>query len=866
VRKILYIVGVALVVTACGTPLQQGWYNFTAYYNTFFNAKQAYQEGLSLNERQQPALNPHEPIRVHRSPTRGGHEEFEVAIEKGASILRNHERSDYVPDAIDLIGKSYFYRMEYFSALEKFQELYQLTEGTDRQMAVVWEGRTYLEMELYDEGIRFVESELDYLTDWDRETQAEAYVVLAQLYGGLEDWEQVIDLLRDAAMRLSSDQMKVRSLFLLGQALEYTGNLYQSLAAYRLASETHSGYDLEFNSKRKVAELSRKTGDYDGAVRGYRMLERDDKFREYHTEMAFEVARTYQLSGYPDMAVSQYNRILGNRLEQPDNVVRSKVYFSLGEIFRDYKDDFGMAAAYFDSAASGGADLSLYFEDQNAREMARAFSDYARLKNEISKRDSLLHLASLSPAELEITLEQIALQHQAEQDELIDDRGGILAEDADLTEASDAAEVTRDGFLNIHNRERLQEASIRFRAIWGDRPLADNWRRHRAAGGVRLEPIAVTETDGALELEADIPTSEPVTTPAGVDLTNIPFSEAEQANMNEEIEELKYRLGNLFFLSLNMPDSAAVYYREIAQSGNNDQVRPRAIYSLAEIEFSRQNEAEAEHWAGLLLAEYPNEEVAIRISRRLGWDVQMPGRSQDFRIGYRQFSEEYSDTSRTAKAERLVELARDAESDQQKAQLLLEAAQNYILDARETERSQPLDDTARVDDFPAQPDESLTFIGESWDLARELLTEIAGLQSDPQLIRRAELLLKAIEPVEKDPEFIIDRFPEEMYPVDPAGELDVCRESGLSSNFDGRFDELLERLSLSQQELNLLPDIIEYRMVIEPDGFIASFELLTREVPGQIQERIDLAIEEYLEFESFEGTYSARCKIVIPVR
>jgi len=64
VKKILQISLVVLLLAACGTPLEQPWRNFNAYFNSFYNLQKLYDDGYEQNQRQLPEVNPEIPIKV----------------------------------------------------------------------------------------------------------------------------------------------------------------------------------------------------------------------------------------------------------------------------------------------------------------------------------------------------------------------------------------------------------------------------------------------------------------------------------------------------------------------------------------------------------------------------------------------------------------------------------------------------------------------------------------------------------------------------------------------------------------------------------------------------------------------------------
>jgi len=855
VVKHLYIILFLFLFTGCVAPVKQGWYNFTAYYNTFYNAKQAFDEGLELNQRQQVNINPAQPIRIHPSPTDAGRAEFEIAVEKGASILRDHSESKYVESAISLIGQSFFYRQEYFSALEKFQELRQLTTGSELQKATIWQSRTYLELELYDEGIRFTNQEIDFIEDWDPGLFAELNMALAQLNAARGDWSESSNLLHDFASQLESNRLKARAYFLHGQVHERLGNNFQALAAYRLSSSIISEYDLEFNSKRKLAQMYRETGDFEAALQLFRSLERDDKFIEYHVDLRYELAKTYQEMREGAEAITRYNRLLRDRFDSPSNLIRAKSYFGLAEIYRDQFNDFQTAAAYFDSANTQSVRLSEIYDDVDAEEIARAFGEYASLKNQIEWADSLLHLATLSESELDSVLRKL----QADRIDQRDAAEQQVINTADITESpDDAVEVLEFGFLNSNDPVRKAEAQIYFRTVWGDRPLADNWRRQSAI----LVSIAEEETEMVSEQSENVIVVNggngliQTAANAGVDLSEIPFSEEEKINMQRSKEEFKYRLGNLFFLSLNMPDSARSYFTDVINSSLNRELAPRAIYSLAELELSENNRDEMVRHANRLFDHYPESIFAERMAVRLGVDYELQSREEADRVEvrYASIKENIADTSYAEKADRLVELAESTLDEKRKSIILMEAAENYLKAAQK--RSS---ETAVI----------------YYSTAADILKQIQQMnEAENRVYRRSALLLDSVEELianiqadqsEDEGGILIERFPEDRYPVDPAGELPLCDDVNAYLNLAGGTSRVVSEMNWSEEQKLELPDLISYRFAINPDGSLENFSALTRELPGDIENDLNSYLRG-LSFDPIGGEHSIRCKLNFHIR
>lgn len=903
-----------MLLAGCAAPIKQGWYDFTAYYNTFYNAKQFYSDGLQLNERQVFAINLSSPIRVHYEPTKAGQNEFQEAIDRGASILRNHENSKYIAPAILLIGKSYYYRSEFFSALEKFQELERLTTGIERREAILWQGRTLLELRNSSEGIRVLESELKSPGDWNPDVLAQMRIMLAQLYVQEQNWNRASENLLLSAEELESRKLRARAFFLHGQVLERLGLDNQALAAYRFSSEIRAEYDIEFNSKRKVATINRALGNYDYAISQFRSLERDDKFLDYHVEMRYEIAKTYQRKGDSDQAVVAYRSILNNQFETADNTTRALVYFGLGEIYRDDLINFNLAAAYFDSATTVRVDDSRLEESFNAEELARSFGEYTSLKREINRTDSLLYLASLESQELDSVL--IVIQQQmsdeaarAAQESRRTTTTAVILE-ADPASTVSATEMLEFGFLNINNQPMLTDASRQFQAVWGDRPLNDNWRRRAAVSGSRFDQVNV---DPVNNLGVQSPLAQNGQNTKGLDLSEIPFADEERLIMRKERERLQYRLADLFMISLDMPDSAKVYYNKVLESGLNSEFIPQALYSLIDLEAQSAESDRADHFIYMLLENYPESIYAELVSSRFDLPYERPQRRAESTVQQR-YNNIYQTTDNSVeRAKELQELAMNVIDERKKPLLLFEAAKEYMSAAMQRDEDRELvtgwlsgheqylktsseltalQDSATIvlenpeglsednlaywqsisdstiTDFSTQSD--FPFEGAYWDSTRSVLKNIVENHSGSSVFASANQLNRLIgksEISEQDTSGVSERFPDALMPSDPAPTSTECLDLGLKLGFDGGIDSFMNNVIYPDwiRDTNLRGELT-YRLIVDQSGQVESYEQISRMDRSGIPQAIELAIEEHLKFEPHNAERSITCELTFPIQ
>ncbi len=76
-KKRLLLLLTSIVFLGCGSGLKSSWGNFTAYYNTYYNAKKSYNAGVQKVLDSKVNYNPQQPIRIHETPINAGAQDFE---------------------------------------------------------------------------------------------------------------------------------------------------------------------------------------------------------------------------------------------------------------------------------------------------------------------------------------------------------------------------------------------------------------------------------------------------------------------------------------------------------------------------------------------------------------------------------------------------------------------------------------------------------------------------------------------------------------------------------------------------------------------------------------------------------------------
>lgn len=680
---ILILLMVMLGASGCKSIFKTRWSNFNAYYNTFYNAERYYKLGYDKVQKRVDPINPERPIRIHKRPNSTLDADFENAILKGADVLRDFSDSKWVDDALLLIGKSYFFQGQYFSADMKFQELLAATNSVSMlQQGVIWRGRFFLESEQYETGIDYLNNALfDEELRWRGAEEADVRLLLAQLHAELEQWEQAEEQLVAGLENARGREILANGWFLLGQIRERTDDEIGALAAYSRVSRFNPEYSMVYNAKRKQAEISRETGRLDEALKLFIDMSRDDKNFDELAELNYEIGRTYQLLEDYARAERYYYDVLRYTIKSPTVETKAKTYYGLAEVNKDYYLDYFTAAAYYDSAATSGKDLERLPSWFDAAELSVSYNTYRRLAIEAYEADSLLWLSNLNEDAFDSVIAVVRQQKIAQMREEMRRQQAAANTMVNLGATpqgggSSLGASASSGFLNHKNQTMVNDGKQAFRAIWGDRPLVDNWRRMDAVRLAREDPQLADElgnnagngTSDELEVE--------------IDFSKIPFTPEEKEKSRETIASKIYEIGNVFFLQLNMPDSADSRYRRVISLYPDLPVAAQAKYSLSELYYTEGDSTASQIWADRLVADHPETIYRNRLAERFPTRIQpvdMGLTGEDsIRVAFEERFQALRDTLSIDAIESLRTFSAEKFDSPQAPDALLLAAHKYI--------------------------------------------------------------------------------------------------------------------------------------------------------------------------------------------
>lgn len=239
-----------------------------AYLNTFYNAEQAYEEGIRLSGGESDSLS---------APAR---EAFERAAEKSAIVLDRHSDSDYADDALLLLAQSFYQLGRHRDAATVFREY--ITRFPDRDEAGLARlGLVRSQRRLGDLGA----------------AEATLGGLLGHDVPGIDEAEVLYE----------------KALIELG-----LGAHSRAVGTFRQLLEQDPQFAREHNLILQFADAQLNAGQYDAALEAYAAYRDNAADLGVQRQAALKIAHALGLAGHRDEALATYAEII--ELGVPDSM------------------------------------------------------------------------------------------------------------------------------------------------------------------------------------------------------------------------------------------------------------------------------------------------------------------------------------------------------------------------------------------------------------------------------------------------------------------------------------------------------------------------------------------------------------------
>lgn len=442
-----------------------------------------------------------------------------------AGILLHDLRNDWIDNMYMLIGKAYFFRKDFDSALMTFQfinynlfprkrknddddrvigsnttslankekrnVLQKLTaQPPSRNDAILWLARTLIEQDEFAESGGLINT-LQVDPNLPKRLRNDLEEVSAYWFFKQGNYDSTVVHLENALSAAANKQDRSRWEFLLAQLYETTGNFDKASSYYAKASKHTVDPLMDIYARLNDAKMLRNNSnpkELDKAISNLAKMGRRDKFEAYRDIVYYSAGELSMQKPDTNAAINFFNKSL--KYNEGNINYRNRAYLELGDIAYSRKQ-YRLAASMYDSLQSG-TDSLLELRIAKIQERKDALLKIVTAISAIEREDSLQRIALMPGAEREDYIKKLVRKLRKEKG--YKDDGGSGGEIIPF--GNNNNQSTPDLFASnntkgewyFNNNSLKSRGFSEFKSRWGNRTNSDNWRRKAAIETVITNP------------------------------------------------------------------------------------------------------------------------------------------------------------------------------------------------------------------------------------------------------------------------------------------------------------------------------------------------------------------------------------------
>ncbi|MGH1363130.1 MAG: tetratricopeptide repeat protein [Calditrichia bacterium] len=594
-------------LTSCITLLV--FLSSCAYYNTLFNAKQSYNDGIK--ELEKAGGNSANSKNLGRNNSANSSKKFfETTIEKCWKLIEIYsDENKYADDALLYIAKSEFHLQKYSSAklhLDQFLKKYPRSDLLAE--ANLFYAKTLLRENDVDEANRLFRNVLSSSKDGNIRSQANLELGLFAFEN--QDYQEAISHLEDALKEDISDEDRSRLHYNLGESYYIQKKYKEALKQYQDVEKYQPSVATDYQSRLQRAKTLARLEQYDDANKLLRKMLTAPRFQTFIPVIRNAIGENYQRQGLLDDAVETYREIVRDRRSSSGT---AQAAVNLARLYEYTFNDIDSAVTYYSKVKTL---FGRYDSLEAVQNKSRFLGEFKEIRDKIDNEEKLISRLtydetfrdSLYRAQFDdsVRLAEKLINPTADPEDLEDD------EDENEEEDPIAAALRDTSQTNGQNvPDSLKQASNTnpdpFAANEDVRRNDDNRAEPPDEDGRRDDFGRGRDREGLDDDEDDTDrtsgnrSKEPDKKKKPLEKRKLPQIEFDYMNN-------RFALAEYYLLKVENEDSASHYYQEFLSTYDDSVLTPKAVYSLIYIHELEgyEDPTLVDSLEKILVNEYPN--------------------------------------------------------------------------------------------------------------------------------------------------------------------------------------------------------------------------------------------------------------------
>ncbi|MBC9930471.1 tetratricopeptide repeat protein [Chitinophaga qingshengii] len=573
--------------------------------------------------------------------------ELDSVIEKTNMAIQLHDpRGKWIDDCFLLMGRAYFYEGDLENANKTFQYInitfapkkkdeYKTVVGASendhisiatrekrkgilgrfkhvsaRNDAFLWRAKTLLEQKEFDE----VQALLNILTtDPNFPHRLDGGLAEVRAYSNYRQgrYPETIEPLKMAIDKSHDRVAKARMSFILGQLYLQQHHPDSAMDQFRDVIARKPDPMMDFQARLQIAKINAKEeGGLARSQEGLRHMLKKERFSRFRDAILY----TMGTLAYPADAEAALGYLQKSLKAGGDNMVqRTLTYKAIADIYYDQRQYLD-AKKYYDSTAGT---MTPDFVDAATVNVRKAvLADVAAKQAIVHREDSLRRIAAIPESDRNIFLAKLAATMRTAAAEKKKKEATQAASSNDnplLSNNSNGAYAPKEekGDWYFYNPASKSTGYSEFKRRWGNRSVADNWRRSQT-GSMHMannndNPVEMT-TDAATAAKTDNLPPDSIT---GERLAQgLPLTPDKLLASQKLDQDARFELGKLYYDKLENYPLAIETYDSLLLKYPNHPRKPEILYSLYVWHGKLNHTAEAGRYKDMVLKEYGNTNYA----------------------------------------------------------------------------------------------------------------------------------------------------------------------------------------------------------------------------------------------------------------
>lgn len=640
-----YISGITLliilVLLACN-PTKDKWLNrkfhtLTGRFNVYFNGEQKLLDAILQLE------NSHQnnfgkildvfPLGTAESAKAAGNV-LDEAIKKFSKAIQMHTIGSYTDDSYFAMGRSRFYKQDYFASIETFQYVIgKYKDGQYTNASTCYIARNYVGLKKLGEA----ESIMGLLLskkNFDKKDIALIYATAADINIKQEKYTSAIDNLKMALKGKLKKEQKIRYHYILGQLCLQADRKPEASYYFNKVISLVPSYEFAFNANINLTKIYdiNDPRSVERVKKNLKKMANDDKNIDYLDQIYYELGKINLAQKNYQIAINNFKK--SSALSVKNKTQKALTLHELAKLYFDLKE-FKNAQAYYDSTVNTWDDKDPSY--LQIKETKTVLSDLIANLQVYETEDSLQKLSILSKDALERKIDSWIAENKR-QAELAEKeakkRAKLEASMASNQNAFGAPVPTLPGSGDnswyFYNSALLNAGLAEFfsNKKWGQRVNEDYWRI-----AAKEKPKADTETpekdstsnktvEGNDAQAKEIGSDQNTTNLTGDQnkdkwIKDVPLTAAQKKRSNERMLLALNNLGSIYYDRLKSTAESKKYYDILQNRFPESEYEPNAYYYLYKCNLDLKNNADAETNKKTLIQKFPEHPYSLLIQNKV---------------------------------------------------------------------------------------------------------------------------------------------------------------------------------------------------------------------------------------------------------